>query len=106
MTTEAASVRPCQCIWEGPTSDPRLVSPCTGHLLWMQDERHKTKRELSAANEHIAELEAAIVGLNNTLNELWGRDDQRGVAVAIGTQMLDKIMNAQNLAFSLTGIPR
>ena len=60
MTTEAASVRPRQCISEGPTSDPRLVSPCTGHLLWMQDERHKTKRELSAAHERIAELEAAL----------------------------------------------
>lgn len=40
-TTEAASVRACQCIWEGPTSDPRLIRPCVGHLIWMQDERQK-----------------------------------------------------------------
>jgi hypothetical protein len=46
-------------------------------------------------------LEDAIVKLNDALNELWGRDDCKDFAAPIGVRMLDKIMGAQNYAFSL-----
>ena len=51
--------------------------------------------------ERLRALEEAVVKLNDALNELWGREDCKDFAAPIGPQMIDKIMNAQNYAFSL-----
>lgn len=50
---------------------------------------------------HIAELEAAIVRLNDVLNEMWGREDCKEFAAPLGARQIDKIMEAQNAAFAL-----
>ncbi len=54
-------------------------------------------------NARVAELELAIVRLNDVLNEMWGRDDCREFAAPLGARQIDKLMAAQNAAFALIG---
>jgi hypothetical protein len=53
--------------------------------------------EARAMEKRVSDLEAAIVRLNDVLNELWGRDPREWAT------QIAAIMEAQNAAFVLVG---
>ncbi len=73
-----------------PSREEELNAEC--------DQWHTVSREQRA---RIAALEAAIVCLNDVLNEMWGREDTKDFAPVLGARQIDKIMDAQNAAFAL-----
>ena len=76
-----------------PTHCYECDAPLEGPICMPCNETEKDKR--------IAEFRAAIVRLNDVLNEMWGRDDAKDFAPALGAPQIDKLMDAQNAAFAL-----
>lgn len=60
----------------------------------------RLQSELNTALERVKVLEDGVVTLNAVLNELWGHKDSGYIARQMGLEMLDKIMAAQNNAYS------